>query len=452
LLLTAAGLPEGPGSPRADSWRAGAADSLAPSASPRIQEIVFEGNHRTASDLARSVLGLSPGDPADPAALLAAADRLRDAHLFRSVRVHTRPGSRPGRVVVVFTVEERRPHLRLGAGYEDLSGWYLIPVQLDMDNLTGHGEMLRLGLRVGYRVGGFVLDLRRPGMIRGRGFWHLQMRAENLDRIYFLDDAELNQRVERRTALLRLGRPAGNASRVAAWLAVESVQADSHAVVYNTPRSGERERGDEIPYEDLPGLIRAGVPRRVQTRVGLSLEWDTRRGEGLERAGFRGRIEAEGVLSPEGDFPAIRADLRSFVGVARGIQLALRTRVMAVGPNAPFFERPYLGGLYTVRGFPSQSLSPPEGSRSLVTLSGELRTAWIGPPENPILVGQVFLDVGTQWSTGAPEPSATAVGIGYGFRIRLPWVRRLGVDVAFPLTRSPVEEAFHVNASLGWTF
>jgi hypothetical protein len=36
--------------------------------------------------------------------------------------------------------------------------------------------------------------------------------------------------------------------------------------------------------------------------------------------------------------------------------------------------------------------------------------------------------------------------------VRIPWAGHLGVDVGTPLSSSPVDEAFHVNLSLGWTF
>ena len=72
--------------------------------------------------------------------------------------------------MLVFDVQENRPHLRFGVGYEDFSSWYLLPAQLNADNLTGHGEALRLSARVGYRVAGVDLTLRSTADAAARDF------------------------------------------------------------------------------------------------------------------------------------------------------------------------------------------------------------------------------------------------------------------------------------------
>ena len=144
----------------------------------RIVRLEFAGLRRTPVALAERAAGLAVPVPASPEAIGAAAERLRDSRLFRSVEVHTRPGEQPGDVVLVFDVRENQPHLRFGFGYEDYSGWYLIPVQLNADNLTGRGEGLTLGARLGYRVAGVELALRRPGRALALDYWELKLRAE----------------------------------------------------------------------------------------------------------------------------------------------------------------------------------------------------------------------------------------------------------------------------------
>lgn len=419
---------------------------------PRIERVLFEGNTRTDGEVARGLAGLEAGDPADPARILAAAERLRQSGLFAAVDVHTRKGTELGRVDVLFRVKERGPQLRFGAGYEDLSGWYLIPAQINLDNLTGRAETVRLSGRLGYRVGGLVLDVARRGLLLSEGSVGARLRVESQNRIYFLDGAELSHKVTRRGADLEASRALSRRLSVTAWAGVESVEADSDAVIYSDPKGGGRRRGDEIPFEDLPSAIRSGVRFRVQTRLGLSLQWDTRDGAGLARSGLWGGVSAEGILSDEGDFPSGRMDLRAQAPLCDGLQIAVRARMRAVGERAPFHERLYLGGLYTVRGFPSQSLSPPEGNLAVAAGSAELRMAWIGPSEDPLLSAVAFLDGGVGWDRGGPPLDRCSAGIGYGFRLKLPWVQLLGVDVGIPLTDGPVREAFHANGSLGWTF
>ena len=95
----------GPGGGRAASAEARTEPRETPNPPLVIGTLAFTGNTRTPASLALLATGLEAGDPASPGAIYAAAARLRDSRLFRQVEVHTRPGSRPGLVDVVFSIE-----------------------------------------------------------------------------------------------------------------------------------------------------------------------------------------------------------------------------------------------------------------------------------------------------------------------------------------------------------
>jgi outer membrane protein insertion porin family len=417
-----------------------------------IELITFEGNTRTSSSLAGRVAGLHAGEPATPERILDATERLRASGLFREVRVHTRPGSSPGRIQVIFDVKESRPHLRFGLGYEDFSGWYLIPVQLNMDNLTGRGETFRLNTRFGYRVAGLVLSVGSRWPQENTTSWEARLRAEGLDRIYFLDETEIRHRVERSGMDLILSHRLFPSWTLRTAATRERITPDSDAEVYKDNQRGDRHQGDEIAFADLPPVIQKDLERRSQSRIGASLHWDRYRWGGLAASGVRGRVVFEGVFPRSDPFALVQADLRGYLQLVAGTQLAARLRAGTVSSRAPFYERFYLGGLYTVRGYPSQSLSPPQGHLNVATASFELRSGWIGPRDRPRLVGLLFCDLGVGDNTGFPKLQDSSAGIGYGLRLRLPWVEFVGLDVGHPLSKAPVDEAFHVNFSIGWTY
>lgn len=453
--------------PRARSEASGAAPALAqlelrdsvttpvpvhPARALNITRVEFTGLTRTGAARAERAAALTLPAPATSEAIAAASERLRASRLFASVDAHTRPGDEPGDVVLVFDVRENRPGIRFGLGYEDYSSWYLIPAQLHADNLTGHGESLSLGARVGYRVAGFDLTLRKPATRESRDFWETKLRAEHLDRIYFLDGVETTHGLDRGSADLRVGRALGRTGALESWLAFETTHVDSNASIYSDRPSQDREKGESVPFAELPATVRRDVRTRPQTRLGLALSLDRRHGTGLQARGVWARASGEAVASKFGTFGSWQLDLRGYAPLGPDVQLAARVRAATLSPGAPFYERYHVGGLYTVRGYPSQALSPPEGVLNLGAGSLELRTSWWGPASDPRFAGIAFVDAGVGWTHATPALRDAAAGAGFGFRARVPWLGRLGVDVARPLSRSPVKEAFHVNGSIGWAF
>lgn len=417
-----------------------------------IQRIEFAGLSRTPVERAERAAALTLPATASVEVIESATARLRSSGLFRAIDVRTKPGDEPGQIVLVFDVQESRPHLRFGLGYEDFSSWYVMPAQLNADNLTGHGEALRLSARVGYRVAGLDLTLRRPAGESALDFWELRLRGESVDRIYYLDSTETRHHLDRGGVDLRIGRAIGRSLAMEAWIGADNTKPDSSAYVYSDRASLGRNKGDEVPFASLPPQIQRDLGERGQGRLGAALVLDRRAGAGMEMHGAWARASGEGAYSELGDFASWQADARAYAAVAPGVQLAARLRAGAVSAGAPFYERFSVGGLYTVRGYPSQSLSPPQGTLNLGAASVELRHVWWGPSSNPRFTGIAFLDGATGWNRAAPSTRDISWGAGFGVRARVPWLGQVGIDVARPLSRSPVDEAFHVNGSLGWAF
>lgn len=416
-----------------------------------LTRVEFAGLSRTKPERAERATGLALPTEATPERIAEALANLRASRLFESVEAHARADSSGG-VTLVVSVREARPALRFGVGHEDFSSWYLIPAQLAFDNLDGRGLGASASVRLGYRVTGFEALLRRPSARDARDFWELRLAADALDRVYFLDSTETKHRVERGGFGVRAGRALSSAWALEGWAAIENVKVDSTATVYADRANASRGRGDVIPFDELPLEIQRDVRDRPQSRVGLALLYDRRAGHGLETRGVWARFSGEGAFSDVGDFASWQADVRAYAPLARDVQLALRVRGAALSHQAPFHERYYAGGLYTVRGYPSQSLSPPGGDLNLGCASLEVRTPWLGTARSPQLAALAFVDAGASWSREAPRLTEIASGAGFGFRLRMPWLGYLGLDVARPLSRSQVEEAFHLNGVIGWTF
>ncbi|MEZ4648643.1 MAG: BamA/TamA family outer membrane protein, partial [Candidatus Eisenbacteria bacterium] len=332
---------------------------------------------------------------------------------------------------------------------EELGGWFLEPVQLRLDNLTGRGEEFALAFRLGWRNAGVHLDWRNRSFAEPRRYWGFGLHSETLSRLYFADGAEIAHPVTRGSAELALGVPLYSKLGLELSARTETVRPDSTAKL-NVEASDGRSAGTTVPTDELPDEIRRTLEERRRTWLGASVVLDRRIGSGLGRSGAWGDVGYALALSRD-DRAVHRGHLDARAYFPAGTwQVASRVSVEAVSAAAPFYDRLYLGGLYTVRGYPSHALTPAAGDLFRATSSVELRAPLLGDGPHPRVVGIAFLDLGV--GSDLRGRSTTAIGLGYGWRVRIPWLGHLGLDVGVPLSDSPVDDAFHGNLSLGWTY
>jgi outer membrane protein insertion porin family len=132
--------------------------------------------------------------------------------------------------------------------------------------------------------------------------------------------------------------------------------------------------------------------------------------------------------------------------------LALRADSGYISGSAPFFERFYLGGVGSVRGFRFRGISPrsgidddPIGGDFMASASAELNF----PLAQDILRGVVFVDAGTVNRELALGTIRTSVG--FGFRLTLPFFGQvpIALDFGFPITKDDQDEKRFFSFSLG---
>jgi outer membrane protein assembly factor BamA len=419
-----------------------------------VDRVEIHGNLRTGAETVALYFPLAAGQQTDQTGLLAAVEALRRSDLFARVALYTRPSGQRGHIVVVLDVVEQEVEVRLGTGYDDLDGWYLIPAQLSLPNRLGRGERLDLQLELGYRRSGLALEFSEPRLGDGATYWGVRGAILAIDRIYFYRQVEYAHRVDQQSAAVHLGRRLGGGWFTEIGLAHAQVSADSTAQVHRDDESRQASAGDELTYDELPAGVAAAVGSRQRSSLRLDVGLDTRsrwRLAGSPVGGLWGKVGGAAYLQGDQSFLAASLDLRGYARLLRGV-VALRLRADAVGDQAAFYDRLYLGGLYTVRGYPSQSLSRPAGDLWRWTASCEYRAPLLGETANPRLAGLLFIDVGAAGDGRDPYLAGAVAGAGWGVRLRVPWLGWLGFDVGLPLSPSPLDDSFHVHGSIGWTF
>jgi len=419
-----------------------------------LDNIELAGATRTRMPTVLLHLPLTPGQPIDQATLVAAVAELRRSELFADVSFYTRPGSERGHLTLVLEVREHRLDFRWAAGNTDLDGWYLVPAMVAWDNVSGHGDFLDFQWRVGFRHTGLLLNYGRPWANKGRDYWGARLSSITTDRPYFSDGVEYRHQVGTSGLAGVYGRRFSKRWLGELGLNLEGVDAADHSTAHTGSADGGVAEGDEVRGDDLPEGISSGLGKDGRVILHADLQHDTRawaHGSGTPVSGLWGRLKTELTLQEERSHVGLQADLRAYRRAPAGV-LALRLRGAAVTKDAAFYDRLYLGGMYTVRGFPTHSLSAPGGDTWLWSGSVEHRSRILGDAKGTRLAGVLFLDAGASGTFDTDAFSGVAAGAGYGLRMRIWWLDWIGIDVGFPLTARPVDQRFQLNASIGWSF
>jgi hypothetical protein len=282
----------------------------------------------------------------------------------------------------------------------------------------------------------------------------VRLAGDETQHVYFDEQVELRHKIRRGRIEARGGRRLGAHWDWEAGIGSETIEPDSFATVGPEAGIDGLEKGDEVPFDSLPAGVARGLGEVKRGVLRLDLTHDSRgraRVAGSPASGMWGRVRGEAFLERDAGFRAATIDLRGYRAFLGGA-LAARARAGVVGSRARFYDRFLVGGLYTVRGFPNQSLSPPEGDTRFWSASLEWRAPLVGSRAAPRLAGVLFVEAADGWTEGAPSLDDAAVGAGYGLRIKVPWFGHIGLDAGIPLTPSPLDESFRLDASIGWTY
>ncbi len=422
-----------------------------------LETVTVQGAEVDLNELTR-VLGLRTGDAVDQQDLLDAVERLRESDLFAEVEFFVRPGSERGRVELVLEVVARESRtaqvdVRLGTGVSDVDGWYAIPAEMGFRDVLDDLDSLNLRFVLGYRRSGLELAYVQRDVLGSRSWLGVRAAALNVTRVYFHDGLEIGHEVGRHRLSVAAGRAFGRGWNMQLELGREIVDPKDGAEIYQTDTARDVSDGDDVPLAELPDAISGAVDRRNTSFAEASLVYTALSAREIAHtpaSGVRGRMFWRSSTYRSGDHGLGGASLKVFREGLGGV-LGFKAQGVAALSDAPFYDRPYLGGFYTVRGVPSQSLTRPEGAEWLWSGSLEYRAPLTDDTEHPGLAAVLFLDAGRCDGLVAPRGEPVAVGAGWGLRVHT-FGLLMGLDVGYPLTGSPVDESFHANASVGWTF
>lgn len=418
-----------------------------PSRELRLERLDITPADAATTSLVTRRIPVGPGDVVDGVLLASIREDLERSGFFSSVMLYTSRGEQPGGIVLHVDVAlDRKVRFLTGFGYQPLDGWYLNMLGARVMNQPRPGSELRLALRSGFLVGGIYLSGRFAAGEHPDDAMLLDLHAQSKDWVVYDGRESWIQGVDSST--LRLGRqlPVGHDVQLTAWLGVRTVDPDDDLRAEYYEEDEDRNR----PVSDLfdVGLDRA---QYVHARLDLSRDRRDPVRPWLEGAWLGSRLDL-GQQFDGRHFATLEFDGRRSVPVGPHRSLAGRLRAAHATDRTPYHDRFQFGGLSTVRGYDVAFLSGPYGASNLVLANLEYRHALIDPTApTPRFTGVLFIDTGQAWGDGGATAGWVA-SAGLGFRLRLPWIHLVGVEVGYPLVDVGDMSPYGVNLAMGWSY
>ncbi len=339
-----------------------------------VERINITGNTRSQEKILRREIPMDEGDFYTSAKLERARQRLNNLGYFEQVKATTAPGSSKDKIIVNIEVTERPTGLfSIGGGYSSADS-FIATLDLSQRNVLGRGWELFLRVRAGAETQQGTIGFTEPWLFDrplSAGFDLFNNR-----RIY--DDYTVNSL----GGDIRFGHPLGDYSR---WNLIYRVSEDDISdVADNASSSLQSEEG-----------------KRLTSLVGGAVTRDTRDSAFEPTRGSIMSIGADvaGVAFGDSKFVRGLANVATFYNVWLDHVVSARAQAgYMVGWSTdpvPLFERFYLGGANSLRGFKARQVSPVDESGTRV--GGTILALFNVEYTVPLFFGirgAVFLDIG----------------------------------------------------------
>jgi outer membrane protein insertion porin family len=342
-----------------------------------VEQISIRGNVKTKDKVIRRELAIAPGEVFDMVRVNISKQRLQNLDYFDKVDMEPEPTEPPiaGRKNLDVNVSEKDTgKFTLGAGFSSVNALVGF-AEISQGNFdlfhppyfTGGGQKLRLFIQLGTVEQDYELEFIEPWLFNRKlaldaDLYRHQWNFQSPNNIY---DESLTG------ARFGLTRALGSDFLIGSVsYSIENVGINLNGGWhdYTTFPSGAPPTGigpfPQSIQPNVPAAILEQTGNHLFNRFAASLAYDTRNAAGTRLPNHGQRTE----LDPEfnvGDTTYYKVEAKSawfFPGLFRGHVLEADARVGIAdslsGGDVPFYERYYLGGLYSLRGFKYRNIGP----------------------------------------------------------------------------------------------
>ena len=397
-----------------------------------VESINIEGNTKTKSIVILRELALAPGMVFDSIRMKTSQLRLENTQFFEEVNVVPESTNIPQRKNLKISVKEGRTgNLTFGAGFSSLER-AVIFVELTQGNFDlfnhrsffqGDGQKMRLRAQIGSQSSEFIVAFEEPWLFEQQlafGFQIYRTQTDFTSSIY--DELRFGFEVYFRRRLIGL---------------IEGRLSYRYEIVDIFNLSP----GASLPIQALAGKTKV-------SKVGMTFLRDTR--DSLITASRGSRLEfitevAGGPLSGDVDYYRLEGRVAKYMPVFKWqkqvIEILGRTGIVqeySDSPTVPFYDRYFLGGPTTLRGFEFRDVGPkdrygePIGGKTYMFGSIEYSMDVVHP-----LRIAAFYDVGFV-NRGAYDWDPSGYNDNWGIGVRFFVMGSpLRIDYGIPLTTDP---------------
>lgn len=405
----------------------------------KIERINIQGNISTRDKVIRRELKLAEGDYFSGKKLQESTDSLNRLGFFKDVKIEKRKGSARDQMILDVKVKEAPTgSFSFGAGFSTMDR-LVGTIQLSKDNFRGLGERIALDLRMGGLTSAFDLSFYEP--------WMFDRPISGNFRVYrWRRDFDEYSR-KSKGGQVSIGFPLKRIDDYTrGWVEYNFDSAEIYEV---DPFSAYVIRAMEGSYTTSSialGLNRISVD---------SIRYPTR--GSLNRISFE---YAGGILGGDNYFNKYILQSTWFFKFRWDTVLMLQGRWGRLqkrsGGNLPVYEKFFIGGIDTVRGFNYQEISPRDpytlekiGGEKMMIYNVEYR---IPLTRDKSLIGLLFFDTGNVWRA-SENYSFTDMRKSVGFGIR--WYSPMGpirIEWGFKLDKKPYEAGSKLHFRMGTRF
>ncbi len=429
-----------------------------------VNKIEIRGNLKTKDKVIRRELAISPGEVLDMVRVKVSQQRLEGMKYFSRVEMTPEPLDPPiaGQKNLVVNVDEQGTgDFTVGAGFssiESLFGYAQIS-QSNFDPFkppyfTGGGDKIKLRIEIGLEEQQYDLSYIHPWLFDrklslGIDLYRHQLDYESPNDIY--NETRTGARVSLTSALFGNDFLQGSVNYNLEQVGI-SLNSGWH--------DGQQNIGG------IPPLISQNVPQDIINQVGVhlfqrvggSLAYDTRNSVELPNHGQRTELAAQ-VSSEitQGNAQYYKLDLTSswyFPGFLKRHVLEVGSHIGIAdsfsGGDVPFYDRYYLGGMYSLRGYKFRNVAPRDsgyGTPSYPNMANEPiggDTSWFGFLEYSVPIFEkdggvslrfaMFYDIGAVSSASYKFSTDYDDDWGFGLRLNIPHLGPLRLDYGIPIT------------------